>query len=266
MDTLLNQIRNTTREAGEIILRSSVEERISFAKGGRANYVTVYDEKVQDYLFTKFRDLLPDAHFLGEEEGQDNFLSGYEKGYTFVIDPIDGTTNFMKDCHLSVTSVALFRDGEPFIGVVYNPYTGEMFWAEKNKGAFCNGAGIHTSEDDLSHSLVNMGTAPYCEDHISLSAFRIAHWYLQRSLDIRRSGSAAFDLCMVAAGRTGVFFEPYLSLWDYAAGGLIVTEAGGKVTDLHGNALSWRGPVSICAVTAGVAKEAYLPPKELVVF
>lgn len=262
----MNRIRNITREAGEIILRSSVEERTSFAKSGRANYVTVYDEKVQDYLFSRLRELLPDAHFLGEEEGKDGFLPGYEKGYTFVIDPIDGTTNFMKDCHLSVTSVALFRDGEPFIGIVFNPYTGDMFWAEKNKGACLNGARIHTSDDDLSHSLVCMGTAPYCEDRISLSAFQIAHWYLQKSLDIRRSGTAAFDLCMVAGGRTGVFFEPYLSLWDYAAGALIVTEAGGTVTDLHGTALSWRGPASICAVTAGVAKEAYLPPSELLVF
>ena len=238
---------------------SAGNEKGIVTKEGRANFVTAYDEKVQDYLTGTFLSILPDAHFVGEEEGKEAFPQEYERGYTFVIDPIDGTSNFMKGYQLSVTSIGLLMDGDPFIGVVYNPYTDQMFYAQKGKGAFENGRQLSGSEDPLSFSLVSMGTAPYYEEELTRSAFELGHRYLKKSIDIRRSGSAAYDLCMVASGRIGLFYEPLLQAWDYCAGALIVEETGGRVTDFSGNRLSCRGKSSVCAATAGVAKGRYLP-------
>lgn len=260
---LLRKIISAAYGAGEIMVNASPHDEDVMAKGGRANYVTVFDEKVQEFLLKELSRILPEAHFVGEEEGQEIFLPEYGKGFTFVVDPIDGTSNFMRDYELSVTSIALLKDGRPYIGVIYNPYADRIFYAEKGCGAFENGRQIFTSPDPLSHSLVSMGTAPYYADEITHSAFEIGNWYLKRSIDIRRSGSAAWDLCLIASGRTGLFYEPLLCLWDYAAGACILEEAGGTITDMHGEILAYRGKSSILAVTAGVAKEDYLPPVEL---
>jgi len=262
-DRQIGIIRDAAREAGKIILEAARPDAQVMSKSGRANFVTVYDQKVQEYLIGRLKAAFPDAHFVGEEEDLENFAAGYERGYTFVIDPIDGTTNFMKGYHLSVVSIGLFLDGAPYMGVVYNPYTDQMFWGERGHGSFENGIRLTSSEEPLEHSLVNMGTAPYYEEEITRRAFQIGHWYMRRSLDIRRTGSAAYDLCLIASGRIGLYFEPVLSLWDYAAGALIVQEAGGKVTDLNGNTLAFRGKSSVCAVTKGVSREPYLPPQEL---
>ena len=261
--TLLRGILSAARGAGAIMAGASPHDEDVMSKGGRANYVTVYDEKVQEYLLGALSKVLPEAHFVGEEEGQEVFLPEYEHGYTFVVDPIDGTSNFMRGYHPSVTSLGLLRDGKPYIGVIYNPYTDSLFYAEKGFGAYENGKQIFTSPDPLSHSLVSMGTAPYYAEEVTESAFLLGNWYLKRSIDIRRSGSAAWDLCLIASGRTGLFYEPILCLWDYAAGACIVEEAGGKITDMHGRSLTYRGKSSILAVTAGVAGEDYLPPQEL---
>ena len=260
---LLMQINDAARGAGEIMLHASMNRSMVMSKEGRANYVTVYDEKVQEYLVGRLGDILPEAHFVGEEEGQEVFLPEYENGYTFVIDPIDGTSNFMKHYGISTTSIGLLRDGQPYIGVIYNPYSGQLFCAEKGAGAFENDVRIRPDDSPLKESLVSMGTAPYYADYITRSSFEIAHWYISRSIDIRRSGSAAWDLCLIASGRIGLFFEPLLCLWDFAAGACIVEEAGGKITDMNGATLTYLGKSSICAVTAGVAKEDYLPPAEL---
>ena len=261
--TLTGQIMDAARDAGRIIRSAHPGKEQVMTKEGKSNFVTAYDDAVQEKLIGLLQEILPEAHFVGEEEGKEDFLSGYAKGDTFVIDPIDGTLNFMRHYEVSTTSIALLRDGEPYIGVIYDPFSDQMFWAEKGKGAYENGERLYTSNDDLEASLVNMGTAPYYEERVTQMAFSLGHYYLRRSLDIRRSGSAAYDLCLVASGRTGLFFEPVLSLWDYAAGALIVHEAGGLVTDLYGKPLSYRGKTSVCAVTKGVAGQDYLPPASL---
>ena len=259
---LLKEIQEAAREAGRIILGASKEQMHVSSKGGKSNFVTEYDDRVQEYLIDRFSGFLPEAHFVGEEEGRDVFTDECKDGYTFVIDPIDGTTNFMMGYRISVTSIGLFRDGEPYIGVVYDPYSDRMFWAKKGEGAYENGARIHTSDEGLEHNLVSIGVAPYYGSEFIRNSLRIGAWYLERCVDVRRTGSAAYDLCMVASGRTGLFYEARLGLWDYAAGALIVTEAGGRVTDMWGNELSWRGKSSLCAAGQGVAREEYLPPKE----
>jgi len=251
------------RRAGEIILHAERPDEEVFSKSGRANFVTAYDRKVQEFLIGELKKIFPQAHFVGEEEDLENFAAGYDKGYTFVIDPIDGTTNFMKGYSLSVISIALLLDGASHVGVVYNPYTDQMFHAVKGCGAFENGVRIKSSGEPLERSLVGLGSAPYYEEAVTRRAFEIGHWYMRRSLDIRRTGSAAYDLCLVASGKEGLYFEPVLSLWDYAAGALIVEEAGGRVTDLKGNTLAMRGKSSVCAASRGVAGGDYLPPEEL---
>ena len=261
---LLKKITEIAKEAGEIILQAGQDKGVT-VKEGRANFVTEYDDRVQEFLIDALSKILPEAHFVGEEEGREVFPPSFERGFTFVIDPIDGTSNFMRGYDLSVTSIGLLKDGEPYIGVVYNPYSGQMFSAGRGLGAFENGRRLVSSPDPLSESLVSMGTAPYYEDALTKSAFELGHWYLKRSIDIRRSGSAAYDLCMVASGRVGLYYEPLLQVWDYCAGALIVEEAGGKVTDLTGAPLSFRGKDSVCAVTEGVARGPYLPEKEYIV-
>ena len=119
---LRKQIEAVAREAGKIILSADSLQVTTDEKSGHANFVTEYDKKVQDFLFEKLALVLPEASFVGEEEGAESFREEYRKGYAFVIDPIDGTTNFIKAYRPSVTSIGLLLDGKPFIGVVHNPY------------------------------------------------------------------------------------------------------------------------------------------------
>lgn len=257
---LTYDIKEAARGAGKIMREASEIAAATHEKDGFKNLVTEYDRRVQEYLFARLGKRLPEARFLGEEEGEDAFRAEYRKGWLFVIDPIDGTSNFIKGYRPSVTSIGLFRDGKPYIGVVYDPYRDEMFAAEKGCGAELNGREIHTSGDPLAKSLVSMGTAPYYADEVIRSAFETGIYYMKKCIDIRRSGSAAADLCYVACGRLGLYFEPYLQLWDYAAGALILTEAGGRFTDYSGNEVPFDGPTGVVAASAGVAGEKYLPP------
>ncbi len=213
------------------------------AKSGRADLVTQYDRQVQERLRKGLLEIMPDAHFVGEEGSTQPFAP---TGKFFIVDPIDGTTNFIKDYHYSSISVALVVDNAAEIGVVYNPYTDEMFCAQRGQGAFCNGKRLHVSEEPLENGIVIFGTAPY-HDELKEKTFQLAYAYFRKALDIRRSGSAALDLCMIAAGRAELFFELILSPWDYAAGALIVTEAGGLASDCDGRPLAYDHPCSVLA-------------------
>lgn len=242
-DQLLKQITDAVRACGEIILHADRSKSCIDEKAGHANFVTTYDKKVQQELREKLLQILPEAVFVGEEE---DIHASIAEGYAFIVDPIDGTTNFIKDYHMSAISVGLARDGERYMGVVYNPYLNEMFTAVKGQGACLNGKPIHVSSQPLHNGIVLFGTAPYYEE-LSRKSFEMAYDYFKKALDIRRSGSAALDLCSVAAGRAEVFFELRLSPWDFAAGSLIVEEAGGKVTTVEGEPLSLHAPCSLLA-------------------
>lgn len=257
-DTLLHEISTAARSAGQIILEGAGHARSRKVKEGHANFVTEYDARVQKYLEEALSEIVPDAHFVGEENGEENFLPEYEKGLTFVVDPIDGTSNFMKGYQPSVTSIGLLKDGQPWLGIVYNPFQDQLFSGAAGIGAWENGTPIHTSEDAMKDSLILMGTAPYYEE-LSKRTFALGRHYLSRCIDLRRSGSAAYDICSVASGRAGMFFELRLCLWDYAAGACILEAAGGTITDLSGKPLSFRGKSSVAAVSAGIARESYLP-------
>ena len=245
-EQLLKEIVNAVRACGVIILNADRTKSCIDEKAGHANFVTTYDKKVQSELQTKLLAILPEAVFVGEEEDVHALV---KDGYAFIVDPIDGTTNFIKDYHASAISVGLAKDGERYMGVVYNPYLDEMFTAVKGQGAFLNGKPIHVSDQPLENGVVIFGTAPYYEELAKVS-FDMAYEYFRKALDVRRSGSAAIDLCNVAAGRAELFFELRLCPWDYAAGSLIVEEAGGVVTKIDGGEITLNEGCGVLATNA----------------
>ena len=245
-EQLLKEIIAAVRTCGTIILNADRTKSGIDEKAGHANFVTAYDKKVQEELQKKLLAILPEAVFVGEEE---DVHASVADGYAFIVDPIDGTTNFIKDYHASAISVGLTKDGERYMGVVYNPYLDEMFTAVRGQGSFLNGRPIQVSNQPLENGIVIFGTAPYYED-LAKKSFDMAYQYFCKALDVRRSGSAAIDLCNVAAGRAELFFELRLSPWDYAAGSLIVEEAGGVVTRIDGGEITLNEGCGVLATNA----------------
>jgi fructose-1,6-bisphosphatase/inositol monophosphatase family enzyme len=252
------KIRQIVREAGKILLSAEDIASAVSKKEGFSNYVTEFDKKTQEYLIRELGNAVSGARFIGEEEGHDVFREENAHGLTFVIDPIDGTSNFIKGFRPSVISCGLLEDGQPLFGVVYNPYQDMLFEAQKGCGARLNGRPIHCSDDPLAKSLVIFGSTPYDLDMHRL-AMETTLFYMDRCIDVRNTGTAAWDLCQVACGTSGLFFEWKLHLWDYAAGALIVTEAGGSVTDADGVPVRYRGSQPIFAASSGLAGNKYLP-------
>lgn len=236
LDALLDEIKKIVYECGELMLSASDIDRKIHQKSGRGNFVTDYDSRIQAALENRLLELAPDALFLGEEDQMDH--TDISKGYAFIVDPIDGTANFTRGYNCSCISVALALDGSPILGVVYNPYQAETFHALRGQGAYLNGNRISASERTLAEGLILFGTAPYHEE-LTQKSFEVAYRYMSQAEDLRRSGSAAVDLCMIACGRAEFFFELSLCPWDYAAGALIVEEAGGFVSDLEGRPLTY---------------------------
>ena len=193
MDTneLLEGIVSAAREAGAIMSDAGHIRETVAAKEGHANYVTAYDKRVQKLLFARLAVLLPEARFIGEEDGADIFTEEDRHGFAFCVDPIDGTTNFMTGFRPSVTSIALLRDGFPWLGVVYNPYQDMLFTGIRGGGAFLNGKAIHSSAEPLSRSIISFGTAPYYPEYAA-ETFALCAYYLPRCIDLRRIGSAAW--------------------------------------------------------------------------
>lgn len=198
---------------------------------GLADYVTQVDIAVQDFLKKALFDIAPDIQFLGEETG----LQEMEADSFWILDPVDGTTNLMHDYQHSVVSLALCRQREIVTGIIYDPFREEVFWAVKGQGSFLNGAPIQVSEArQLSDTIIGLGTAKRELADENFARFRRV---FGQSQDVRRIGSAALELAYTACGRQGGYFEAYLNPWDYAAGMLLVQEAGGMVTDFAGNSL-----------------------------
>lgn len=215
-------VARIAREAGRIILSFGefhVEE-----KEGHGNFVTDVDCAVQEYLAKALGDLLPGSCFIGEEQENDALTDAP----TWVIDPVDGTCNLIHNYRQSAVSIALLEGRQPVLAAVYQPYTDELFFAIKGCGATLNGEKISVSSHPFERALVCFGTSPY---HAALAerSMKLALAFLQNAADIRRSGSAALDLAYIAAGRQDAYFEITLKPWDFAAGALLVTEAGGRL-------------------------------------
>lgn len=257
MTDLNKKIIDIIYEAGKILLsapRGCPEDRIK-EKGGTFNYVTEYDVAVQRFLEEKLSMTVPGARFFAEEEGEDR--RGLDDNPTFIIDPIDGTSNFIHGFGGSAISVALFADKQARFGAVYLPYSNEMFYAEKDGGAYLNGEPIRVNGLKTEHALTLFGTTPYARDTMSGAVMELIHSLFLCSVDVRRLGAAAADLCYVACGRAAAFCEIALSPWDYAAGNLIVAEAGGVVTRFDGSEVSYTEKSSILASNKAAYGQVY---------
>lgn len=251
MDKLIYEIENIVRASAkqiETVKRETIEIE---NKEGIGNIVTQYDKKIQTELKDGLLKLLPKASFIGEENDYGKIL---KSGYTFIVDPIDGTTNFSRGLSLSAISVALLKDAEPYIGVCYNPYTDEMFIAQKGQGAYLNGKSIKVSNKKLQEGILLTGNAPYYADIREKSLITLQNLAMIAS-DFRRFGSAVIELCNIACGRAEVYFELKLQPWDFAAGMLIVEEAGGKVTQMNGEKMTFD---KVTSIFASNNKEDYL--------
>lgn len=240
--TLIPIIKN----AGEIILSASSDKSFD-KKSGTANFVTAYDVAVQNYLMENIKKEIPNALFIAEEKDNDN--SALDSECCFIIDPIDGTTNFIHDYRHSCISVAMVNGGECVLGIIYDPYQNEIFHAIKGKGAYLNGKAICVSDTPFELAVVLFGSAPYDKPGLADKTFAFTKELFLKTSDIRRSGSAALDLAYLACGRCDIFFEFMLSPWDFAAGQLLVTEAGGVITDARGQKPSLASKTPIFAAT-----------------
>ncbi|MDD4772788.1 MAG: inositol monophosphatase family protein [Eubacteriales bacterium] len=252
---LIYKISKVLIEAGKIILAAdNINDNIT-QKHGTANFVTTYDLTVQNFLYHRISDLVPGAHFIGEESTE-NRMELINDGINFIIDPIDGTTNFVHGYRHSAISIALLRDGIITAGLVYNPYLDEMFYAKRGEGAFLNKKSIHVSDRQLHDGLVSFGTTPYKREYTEAS-FQIIKKLFTSSRDIRRSGSAALDLCYVACARCDLFFEVELSPWDYAAGSIILEESGGVISSFKQTRLPFDASSSVIAANPNAYRDFY---------
>lgn len=232
-------------EAGNLIVHAE-DIAVAKEKEGTFNFVTKYDTMVQDYLIRKLKLLLPEASFLGEENGQSS--DPMTEPYCFIIDPIDGTTNFLCHFQCSAISVALSCHGKVTHGIVYNPFRKELFSAEVGKGAFLNGRPICVSDKALCDGVFIFGTTPY-NPELRDSAFALAKDISSLTMDLRELGAASICLCYVACGRAVAYASPRLCTWDYAAASIILTEAGCALTDFDGSPLDFRTKVPVVAST-----------------
>ena len=242
---MLESIIDIVRRAGELVRSAHSVTAATHEKNGPADLVTEYDLAVQRFLRQELLALLPEADFFGEEGQHDTLTSPW----TFIVDPIDGTTNFVRGFAYTNISVALAKDGQVEYAVVYAPLAGELYAARRGGGATLNGRAIHVSGRDPGHSLVVCGSTIYDRSYTERH-FAIMRYLYDRGLDYRRFGAAALDLCQVSAGRAEVFFECRLSPWDFAAGSLLVQEAGGCVTTLEGTTIDPLRPGSVFAANA----------------
>lgn len=242
---MLKKISYIVREAGEMIRCAHDIDQDIIQKTTPADVVTKYDTAVQAYLRRELLALMPDAGFLGEEGDHETLT----QAWVFVADPIDGTTNFVRNMGHSNISVALAKNGVTQYGVVYNPFRDELFAAQLNGGATLNGKPIRVSENDAAHAILLSGSTAY-DRELTDRHFAIMRALYDRCADYRRFGAAALDLCDLACGRAEVFFECRLRPWDIAAGSLILTEAGGIITQLDGSPVNVLENCSIFATNS----------------
>lgn len=214
-------------------------------KHGHENIVTSSDLAVQDFLQSELAKLTPGCGFICEEKDVND--SGHR--LVWIIDPIDGTANYARGADQCAICAGLCEDGDMKMSAVFMPYTDEMFWAERGRGAFRNDAPIHASGRSFEDCIMCTALPVYYKDHARWCADVILDVFSQCN-DIRRLGAAAPEICYVAMGRFDMYFEYYLSAWDFAAASLILEEAGGKICDLRGRRPDFaRGSGILCANT-----------------
>ena len=223
-DAARKAARGLNRDFGELL-------ELQVSKKGAADFVSAADLKAEQTIFEMLSKARPGYSFLGEERG---LIEGTDKTHTWIVDPLDGTTNFLHAIPHFAINIALQREGAIVAAVTYNPITNELFWAEKGKGCFVNDKRLRVAaRQHLNESVLATGI-PFLGHGQHATFLKELHQISQRVAGVRRFGAAALDLAFVAAGRFDGYWERDLKPWDLAAGLLLVSEAGGKVTTADG--------------------------------
>ena len=238
VETILPLIQKVTEKYLTREASQDIQEK------GVSNFVTVADQSIEAALKEELTSLYPQIQFMGEEGDNENIDFS---GAVWILDPIDGTANFIHDLRNSCLSLALAINKEVVFGIIYHFYTKECYYAKKGCGAFLNGLPIHVSKTtELKYSLVSFGTSPYYKDSADEICENLKKVYLLCE-DIRRFGSAALELSYTACGRIDMYIEKGLKPWDYAAAIILIQEAGGTITDYRGNPIDVSKPCDILA-------------------
>lgn len=225
----------TALKAGNLLKRGFGTVMTFETKEGRHNLVTEWDKRSEALIIETIQKHFPDHSFLAEEGGE---RGAKKEGIQWIIDPLDGTVNFAHHIPLFSVSIAATFKGETLAGAIYCPMLEELFVGEKRNGAYLNGEEIRVTETATLDSAI-IGTGfPYNTHENPLHVLDLFQGFARMGIPLRRMGSAAMDLCYVAAGRFDGFWEVSLCPWDYAAAKLIIEEAGGMLTNLEGLPLS----------------------------
>lgn len=225
MDKLLEKVIEIARNAGKLMI---TERNVDIGlKDTKENYVTSTDLKIQKKLREELLSALPGSQFMGEEEDLPGTSNSYSKEvFRWIVDPIDGTANYARGIPMSVVAIALSKGDKVHMGIVYQPYLDEMYYAVLGQGAFLNGKPIHVSDRTLEHSMLCTAWSCYNKKRAPL-CFDITQRMYDLCEDVRRIGTAAYELCLLAKGSADLYFEVNLAPWDYAASTCILREAGG---------------------------------------
>jgi myo-inositol-1(or 4)-monophosphatase len=230
---LMNVMTAAALKAGRGLKRDFGEvENLQVSVKGPGDFVTAADKRAEKVLHEELAKARPGYGFVLEESGE---IEGTDKSHTFIIDPLDGTTNFLHGLPIFSISIGLVREGQIVAGLVYNPANDDMFIAEKGQGAYLNNHRLRVAaRRDLAEALIGCG-APHIGKADGHQRFQAElSTVMEKAGNVRRLGSAALDLCFVAAGHYDGFWERDLKSWDIAAGIVIIKEAGGFVTDADG--------------------------------
>ena len=228
---LINVMVKAARRAGRSLSRDLGEiENLQVSLKGPANFVSAADKRAEEMLYSDLSKARPGYGFIGEEGGT---REGADKTHTWIVDPLDGTTNFLHGIPQFAISIGLQREGTMIAGVIYNPATDDLFIAERGKGAFLNDTRLRVAARKQLHDCViacglphiGRGDLPLSRDEMAALQPRVA--------GLRRFGAASLDLAYVAAGRLDGYWERNLKPWDIAAGMIMIREAGGVVSDIQ---------------------------------
>jgi myo-inositol-1(or 4)-monophosphatase len=232
-ETLKNTLLQAIH-AGAHVLKHYFEGSFEVkSKSSLNDLVTEVDQKAEDAIIAVIKETYPEHFILSEEVGELSTSSNYK----WIIDPIDGTVNFAHGIPLCCISIGIEKDGIMLMGAVLNPFMNELFFAEHGKGAFLNNRKLSVSENKHLESACLVTGFPYRWVDVGADPISVFERFIRKGLPVRRLGSAAIDLCWVAAGRFDGFWEYNLNPWDVAAGYLIVQEAGGRISNFNGDKL-----------------------------
>jgi myo-inositol-1(or 4)-monophosphatase len=238
---LMNVMVKAARRAGRSLKRDLGEiENLQVSMKGPANFVSLADKRAEEMLYTDLNKARPGYGFIGEEGGN---RDGTDKSHTWIVDPLDGTTNFLHGIPQFAVSIGLAREGQIIAGLIYNPANDELYMAEKGSGAFLNDTRLRVAgRKQLNECVIACGLPHIGRGDFELSRNEMAA--LQPKVaGLRRFGAASLDLAFVAAGRLDGYWERNLQPWDVAAGLILIREAGGTVGDINGGDVLTTGNV-----------------------